>query len=520
MKRSLFAELRRRNVFKAAAAYLALGWVVTQVTSTVAPPLHLPEWIVPVVVWIGVIGFPFVIMFSWIYELTPEGLKRESEVDRSASITHITSRRLEYIIISLLVLAIGLSAFERFVPRRVEPAAASREAQTPAVPSASTPSAASVAPEASDNSIAVLPFVNMSDEKSNEYFSDGITEELLNLLAKVPKLRVIARTSSFSYKGKDTPIAEIARALRVASVLEGSVRKSGEKVRITVQLIRASDSSHLWSETYDRTLDDIFKVQDDIAAAVVDKLRITLLGAVPTAKPVDPKAYPSILQAQALSDQQTAAGRTQAIALYQQALAVAPSEARAWAGWRASTSTRRSMASARRVKAGASRGGSEQGTRHRRRRRRRYGQPRAHSRGFRSRSAFGSALLPARARPRARQPGCRQQRGCPAHVHRASRRGARAVRLSHGTRPRKCHGIQQSQQCGVQRKAMGCVDRCRAYRHSPQPGGRRGAKWCRAGDAARQARCRRRAEGIRSRAGRTIAHAGRRTGPVHTRPHQ
>src|SRR4249920_836051 len=174
MGHGLFAELKRRNVFKAGVAYLALGWIITQVSSTVAPLLHLPDWIGAVVLWIGVLAFPFVIMFSWIYEITPEGLKRESEVDRSSSITHVTSRRLDYIGISLLVLAIGLFVFDRFMPRRVEPGAASREAQTPAVPSASTPSAVSAAPAASDNSIAVLPFVNMSDEKSNEFFSDGI----------------------------------------------------------------------------------------------------------------------------------------------------------------------------------------------------------------------------------------------------------------------------------------------------------------------------------------------------------
>jgi Tfp pilus assembly protein PilF len=148
----------------------------------------------------------------------------------------------------------------------------------------------------------------------------------------VPKLRVIARTSSFSFKGKDTSIPEIARLLHVASVLEGSVRKSGDKVRITAQLIRASDGSHLWSDTYDRTLDDIFKVQDEIAAAVVAQLKIKLLGATPTAKPVDPKAYPLILQAQALTDQQSRDSRAQAAVVYKQALALAPNEARAWAG--------------------------------------------------------------------------------------------------------------------------------------------------------------------------------------------
>src|SRR4029077_13997117 len=156
---------------------LALGWVVVQITAILVPALNLPSTLVPIVTWIGVIGFPFVIMFSWIYELTPEGLKRESEVDRSASITHITSRRLDYITIGLLVLAIGLFALDRFIPRRVESPTASREAQTPAEPSASTPSAASAAPAASDNSIAVLPFVDMSQTKDQEYFSDGISEE-------------------------------------------------------------------------------------------------------------------------------------------------------------------------------------------------------------------------------------------------------------------------------------------------------------------------------------------------------
>ncbi len=331
MKRSLFAELRRRNVFKAAAAYLALGWVVTQVTSTVAPLLHLPEWIGPVVVWIGVIGFPFVIMFSWIYELTPEGLKRESEVDRSASITHITSRRLDYIGISLLVLAIGLFAFDRFVPRRVEPPAASREAQTPVAPSASTPPAASAA-AASDNSIAVLPFVNMSSDKEQEYFSDGITEELLNLLAKIPQLQVTARTSSFAFKGEKIGIAEVARQLHVAHVLEGSVRKSGNSVRITAQLINAATDTHLWSETYDRKLDDIFAVQDEIAADVVKQLKVTLLGAAPKARTTDPEAYALYLQAVQLGWQGTAEAFKQSDALYRRVLLIDPRYAPAWAG--------------------------------------------------------------------------------------------------------------------------------------------------------------------------------------------
>ncbi len=329
MRGSLFAELRRRNVFKAGAAYLALGWVVVQITATLVPALNLPSSLVPIVTWIGVIGFPFVIMFSWIYEMTPEGLKRESEVDRSASITHITSRRLDYIGISLLVLAIGLFAFDRFVPRRVEPPAGSGEGQTPAVPSASTPSAA---PAVSDNSIAVLPFVNMSSDKEQEYFSDGISEELLNLLAKIPQLQVTARTSSFAFKGEKIGIAEVARQLHVAHVLEGSVRKSGNSVRITAQLINAATDTHLWSETYDRKLDDIFAVQDEIAADVVKQLKVTLLGAAPKARTTDPEAYALYLQAVQLGRQFTPDAFQQSDALYRKVLAIDPHYAPAWDG--------------------------------------------------------------------------------------------------------------------------------------------------------------------------------------------
>ncbi|HSE12525.1 MAG TPA: hypothetical protein VLB69_07815 [Rudaea sp.] len=323
---SLIDELKRRNVFKAGAAYLALGWVVTQVTSTVAPLLHMPDWIGPVVVWIGVIGFPFVIMFSWIYELTPEGLKREREVDRSASITHITSRRLDYIIIGLLVVAIGLFAFDRFAPRKAEPAVAAREA-TSAVPNAP--------PATSGNSIAVLPFVDMSQTKDQEYFSDGLSEELLNLLAQVPQLRVIARTSSFAFKGKEVGVAEIAKTLNVAHVLEGSVRKSGDTLRITAQLIRAADSSHLWSETYDRQLTDVFKVQDEIAAAVVAQLKVKLLPAQNVTNPprtANTEAYNQYLLGNQFFNRGTVEGYRLAVAAYKKAIELDPAYAAAYAG--------------------------------------------------------------------------------------------------------------------------------------------------------------------------------------------
>jgi adenylate cyclase len=184
----------------------------------------------------------------------------------------------------------------------------------------------------SENSIAVLPFVNMSEEKANEYFSDGISEELLNLLAKIPQLKVAARTSSFSFKGKGVEIPEIARQLHVANVLEGSVRRSGEQLRITAQLIRAAEGYHLWSETYDRKMDDIFKIQDEIAGEVVKELKVKLLGAAPKVRTTDPKAYALFLQARELGRQNTAEAFAKSDALFRQVLEIDPRYAPAWAG--------------------------------------------------------------------------------------------------------------------------------------------------------------------------------------------
>ena len=186
----------------------------------------------------------------------------------------------------------------------------------------------------------MLPFVNMSSDKEQEYFADGISEELLNLLAQVPELRVIARTSSFSFKGKDVDIADIARRLNVANVLEGSVRKSGETLRITAQLVRASDSSHLWSQTYDRPMTDVFAVQDEIAAAVVEELKIKLLGEAPTTRETDPKAYALFLQAREIGRQYTAEALAQSIELYQQALALDPTYTQRGSAWPAPTAPR------------------------------------------------------------------------------------------------------------------------------------------------------------------------------------
>jgi TolB-like protein/Tfp pilus assembly protein PilF len=312
MKPSLFAELRRRNVFRAGAFFIAATWALAQGISQLGPAIGLPEWTTRWFLVAAVIGFPFWIAFAWFFEFTPEGIKRESEVEPHESITHHTGRKLDFAIIGVLAVAVVLLVTDRFVLHH----GVNEEAAIPVA----------------EHSIAVLPFVNMSDEKSNEYFSDGISEELLNLLAKIPQLQVTARTSSFSFKSQNIKIPEIARTLHVANVLEGSVRKAGNSVRITAQLIRAGTDTHLWSQTYDRKLDDIFAIQDEIAADVVKQLKVTLLGAVPTARTTDPEAYALYLQAKQLGRQFTAEAFRQSDALYRKVLAIDPRYAPAWTG--------------------------------------------------------------------------------------------------------------------------------------------------------------------------------------------
>jgi TolB-like protein len=330
MKPSLFAELRRRNVMRAAIAYVAVSWLVMQAGTLIFQTLELPSVVSKALLALLAIGFIPTLAFSWIYELTPEGLKRESEIDRDESITHLTGRKLDYLVIGVMAAVIGLLLLDRFVllPRQAARAAASGAPSAPASPAAAQPA---TEPAPAQASIAVLPFVNMSDEKSNEFFSDGISEELLNLLAKIPQLQVIARTSSFAFKGKEIGITEVARQLHVAHVLEGSVRKSGNAVRITAQLINAATDTHLWSQTYDRKLDDIFAIQDEIAADVVKQLKVTLLGAAPKARTTDPEAYALYLQAVQLGRQNTEETFKQSDEVFRKALAIDPRYAPAWA---------------------------------------------------------------------------------------------------------------------------------------------------------------------------------------------
>jgi TolB-like protein len=298
---SFFRELKRRNVFRVAIAYLAAAWLLVEVTDTIFPYFNLGETAVRILIILLVIGFPLFLVFSWVFEFTPEGLKWEKDVRREVSITPRTGKKLDRVIIVLLALALGYFAFDRFVLDPARDAALVKETAQQARSDALVESYG-------DQSIAVLPFVNMSADSEQEYFSDGISEELLNLLAQIPELRVISRSSSFSFKGKDITIPEVAKQLNVAHVLEGSVRKAGNRVRITAQLIEAPSDIHLWSQTYDRTLDDIFAVQDEIAAAISAELEMTLaLGGseeVPTSvQAATGAAYDAYLQGRDLINQ-------------------------------------------------------------------------------------------------------------------------------------------------------------------------------------------------------------------------
>ena len=329
---SLISELKRRNVFRVALLYLVAGWVILQVAQLLFDVLKLPDWTSRLVLGLLTLGFPLALIFSWVYELTPEGLKREHEVDHNQSVTATTARKLDMVVGALLVVAIGMLAFDRYADRE-RIASGTVESRT------ATPAAAVAPPRARTGpaSIAVLPFVNMSDDKANDYFSDGLSEELLNVLAKVQGLRVIARTSSFAFKGKDATIADVAKALGVDHVLEGSVRKSGDRVRITAQLIRTADSSHLWSETYDRTLQDVFAILDEISGEVVDALKVRLLGQDASKAEVggttNARAYEAYLQGLYSANQgEKEATLRKALAEFDQAIALDPNYSRAHAG--------------------------------------------------------------------------------------------------------------------------------------------------------------------------------------------
>ena len=297
---SLIAELQRRKVFKVGAAYLVVAWLAVQAASIGFPAFDAPTWVLRVFILVALLGFPIAVVMAWVFDVTPEGVK----LDARAS----GSKRLFAAAAVLIALALGWYFYG-------QPSFRKGDATTPVA--------------ARKNSIAVLPFANMSGKPDQDYFSDGMTEELLNVLAKVPQLQVVARTSVFQFKDKGGDVREIGRKLGVSHIVEGSVRRDGEQVRITAQLVRVSDGFHVWSETYDRKLDSVFALQDEIAQRIGKQLVSSLVLPATNARvEIPPEAYDAYLKGRALYRRRT--GMLQAIALFKEAVARAPGFADGW----------------------------------------------------------------------------------------------------------------------------------------------------------------------------------------------
>src|SRR6185503_10198385 len=253
-----FGELKRRNVYKVAVAYAVVGWLLIQVATQVFPFLEIQNWAIRFVIFVTALGFPVALIIAWAFELTPEGIKRTEDADTVRQ----QSRGGAWIAVVVIAAALSVGLF--FLGRYTAGRATTRQGET--------------ATEILEKSIAVLPLVNTSGDPSNEYFSDGLSEELIAVLAKIPELKVIGRSSSFFFKGKSNDSAAIGQKLGVANLIEGSVRKQGDRVRIVAELISAADGRSLWSETYDRQLKDVFAVQEEIAKAVAEQMKVRLLG--------------------------------------------------------------------------------------------------------------------------------------------------------------------------------------------------------------------------------------------------
>jgi len=331
---SFIEQLKRRNVFKVGIAYLVLAWVVIQIADVVVPALSLPEWTITFMIVIGMFGFPFALLFAWAYEITPSGIMKESEISPEDSITAHTGRKLNFIIIGLLIIGMSYFIYESRFQSEPEGVVATEETATESNTESSDVIAMEPQVTITDKSIAVLPFVNMSADKDQEYFADGISEEILNALVKATGLRVAGRTSSFSFKGKEATIKDIGEILKVAYVLEGSVRKQNQNVRITAQLIKAVDGFHLWSETYDGNLDNIFDLQEDISRKVTEQLKLILnLGVkqrLANNMTSDINAYDLFLRGREKVRKRMNNNIPEGIALLQQAVELDPNFAEAW----------------------------------------------------------------------------------------------------------------------------------------------------------------------------------------------
>ena len=311
-----FGELKRRNVYKVAVAYAVVGWLLIQVATQVFPFLEISNWAIRLVIFVTALGFPIALIIAWAFELTPDGVKRTEDAD--AARQHSRGGVWIAVVVVAATLSLGLFFLGRYTagtstPRSSEPATASNP----------------------QKSIAVLPLVNTSGDPSNEYFSDGLSEELIAVLAKIPELKVIGRSSSFFFKGKSGDSAAIGQKLGVANLIEGSVRKQGDRVRIVAELISATDGRSLWSETYDRELKDVFAVQEEIAKAVAEQMKVRLLGektlsdAVPSNQ--NPAAHNAVLQSDFYFQQQTADSIRKAISFAQEAVRLDPNYALAYA---------------------------------------------------------------------------------------------------------------------------------------------------------------------------------------------
>ena len=331
---SLYQELKRRNVIRVGAAYVVTAWLLIQVAETIFPLFGYDDAPTRIVVVVLAIGFIPSLIFAWAFELTPDGLMKDKDVDPDRSLAPDTDKRLDRVIMVVLALALGYFAFDKFVQTPQREAAQRQQQNVDLEVARHVGRTEALVESYGDKSIAVLPFADMSPEGDQAYFSDGIAEELLNVLAGINELRVISRSSSFALRDDDLSIPEVAEKLNIAYVLEGSVRKAGNQVRITAQLIEARSDTHLWSQTYDRTLDNIFIIQDEIASAVVNGLKITLLDAMPQPRDAEPEVYSLYLQGKYFMTppREGKEDMEKAVSAFQQALAIDPDYAPAWVG--------------------------------------------------------------------------------------------------------------------------------------------------------------------------------------------
>jgi|KBSSwiStaDraftv2_1062776.scaffolds.fasta_scaffold150170_2 TolB-like protein len=326
---SFWAELKRRNVVRVGAIYLAAAWLLAQIGDVVSQAFAAPGWPMRVLLVLLALGLPIVLVIAWLFELTPEGVKLTREVDVETSITHATGRRLDRVLIGMIALLIVVLVANRWWPSSTAPKPAESAAAQAASAGAATPASSAQ----SEKSVAVLPFVNLSSDPEQEYFSDGLSEEILNQLAQIAELRVTARTSSFFFKGKNEDLRVIGQQLNARYLLEGSVRKAGNELRITAQLIDALAGSHLWSRTFDRTLNDVFAIQEEIAMAVSGAMSVSLdVGAMARTRggTTNLEAYDKYLRARAFDRQRgTSDDLVQAAQYYREALALDPAFIRA-----------------------------------------------------------------------------------------------------------------------------------------------------------------------------------------------